>query len=144
MTQNLWMIGWCSHVVLIALYGVGVVSYGSLRHEVQSLPLWVPIVAGFNRRDFARWCALPCFIFGLLTMILIWLFLLGWAHVISGYFSAIEIAMTLVIGIASAIGLAQGFWRLRWNWRRSALCVLFAILQLGCFRISVLPHMAHR
>jgi hypothetical protein len=144
MTQNLKTIGCCCLVVLVALYVVGAVSHGSLRHEVQTLPLWVPIVAGFNRREFARWCALPCFLFWLLCMVLIWLFLLGWAHVISGHFSAIEIAMTLVIGIASAIGLVQCLWRLRWSWRHSTLLVLFAILQLACFRISMLPQIAHQ
>ena len=144
MTQNLKTIGCCCLVVLVALYVVGAVSHGSLRHEVQTLPLWVPIVAGFNRREFACWCALPCFLFWLLCMVLIWLFLLGWAHVISGHFSAIEIAMTLVIGIASAIGLVQCLWHLRWSWRHSALFVLFAILQLACFRISMLPQIAHQ
>ena len=144
MTRNLKTIGWCSLIVLVALYVVGAVSHGSLRHEVQTLPLWVPIVAGFNRREFARWCALPCFLFWLFVMTLIWLFLLGWAHAISGHFSAIEIAMTLVIGIASAIGLVLCLWHLRWIWRGSALFVLFAILQLACFRISMLPQIAHQ
>ena len=42
------IVGSCSLAILIALYVVGAVSAvpGSLRHEVQTLPLWVPIVAG--------------------------------------------------------------------------------------------------
>jgi hypothetical protein len=144
MTQNLRIIGWCSLVVLVALYVVGAVSHGSLRHEVQTLPLWVPIVAGFNSRGFSRWCALPCFLFWLLCMVLIWLFLLGWSHFLSGQFSPTEILLTVVIGIASAIGLVQCLWRLRWSWRHSTLLVLFAILQLACFRISMLPQIAHQ
>ena len=86
MPRNLKTIGWCSLVVLIALYVVGAVSHGSLRHEVQTLPLWVPVVAGFNSREFACWCALPCFLF--------WLFLLGWSHFLSGQFSPTEILLT--------------------------------------------------
>lgn len=65
MTNTLKIIGGCCLAVLMALYVVGAVSHGSLRHEVQTLPLWVPIVAGLNRRDFARWCALPCLVFWL-------------------------------------------------------------------------------
>src|SRR5690348_13651539 len=88
-------IGLCSLGILVALHVVGAVSHGSLRHEVQTLALWVPIVAGFNKREFSRWCALPCFIFWFVIMALIWLFLLGIAHVFSGNFSPIEIAKTI-------------------------------------------------
>jgi len=80
----------CSLAVLIALYVVGAVSHGSLRHEVQTLPLWIPIVLGFRRSQFAKWAALPCFLFWLAIMILIWLFLLGWTHIVRGHFSPIE------------------------------------------------------
>ena len=38
-------VAYCCLAVLIALYVVGAVSNGSLRHEVQTLPLWFPIVA---------------------------------------------------------------------------------------------------
>jgi hypothetical protein len=134
----------CALAVLVALYVVGAVSHGSLRHEVQTLPLWVPIVAGFNRREFARWCALPCFLFWLPIMVLIWLFLLGWSHVISGTFSPVEIAMTIVVGLASAAGLFSCLRGIRWSWFGAALFVLFAFLQLAAFRISMLPGIAHQ
>jgi hypothetical protein len=134
----------CCLAVLIALYIVGAVSHGSLRHEVQTLALWVPIVAGFNRREFARWCALPCMLFWLTCMTLIWLFLLGWAHIISGTFSPVEIAMTLVVGAASAVGLGLCIWRARWSWTGCALIVLFATLQVAAFRISMFPAIAHQ
>ena len=48
MINPLKTIGGCSLAVLVALYVVGAVSHGSLRHEVQTLPLWFPIVLGFN------------------------------------------------------------------------------------------------
>jgi hypothetical protein len=129
---------------LIALYVVGAVSHGSLRHEVQTLALWVPIVAGFNRREFARWCALPCFLFWLLCMVLIWLFLLGWAHIISGTFSPVDIAMTLIVGAASSLGCALCLRRARWSWLGATLIVLFGVLQVSAFRISMLPAIAHQ
>src|ERR1700733_1511911 len=92
----------CSLAVLAALYVVGAVSNGSLRHEVQTLPLWFPIVLGFKRREIAKWCALPCLVFWLAIMVLIWLFLLGWARVVSGHFSPVEITVTIVVGVACA------------------------------------------
>jgi hypothetical protein len=144
MTDSLRRIGWCCLAVLVALYVVGAVSHGSLRHEVQTLPLWVPIVGGFNRREFARWCALPCLFFWLACMVLIWSFLLGWSHVISGHFSPVETAMTVVIGAASAIGFGLCVGRVRWTAQGIGLAVLFAILQLSAFRISLLPALAHQ
>jgi hypothetical protein len=123
---------------------VGAVSHGSLRHEVQTLALWVPIVAGFNRREFARWCALPCFLFWLLVMVLIWLFLLGIAHVFSGHFSPIEIVMTVVVGLASTVGAVLCVLRARWSWLGAGLIVLFGALQVALMRISFLPAMAHQ
>jgi hypothetical protein len=141
---NLKGIGACCLAILVALYVVGAVSHGSLRHEVQTLPLWVPIILGFNRREMARWCALPCLIFWLGIMVLIWLFLLGWAHVISGHFSPVEIAMTLIVGVASVVGLALCARRLRWSTPGFALTVLFAILQLLAFRASMLPAIARQ
>jgi hypothetical protein len=144
MTFHLKAIGACCLAILIALYVVGAVSHGSLRHEVQTIGLWAPIVAGFNRREFARWCALPCFFFWFLMMTLVWLFLLGWSHLVSGTFSPIEIAMTLVVGVASAIGFGVCLWRARWTLRGGAQMALFAALQFAAFRISFLPAIAHQ
>lgn len=136
----------CCLAVLVALYIVGAVSHGSLRHEVQTLPLWFPIVLGFRRREVAKWSALPCLIFWLAIMVFIWLFLLGWARVVTGHFSATEIAMTLIIGVACIIGLTFSFrWRTTLSWLgASATAVAFAILQLAAFRISLIPYIATR
>ena len=134
--------------VLIALYVVGAVSVppGSLRHEVQTLPLWFPIVAGFQRREFAKWAALPCLIFWLTVMIFIWLFLLGWARIVTGHFSRAEVAMTLVVGAGAIVGLLAGA-----RWRTtvrpvmaSGVFILFGALQLLAFRISLIPYIARR
>jgi hypothetical protein len=139
-------LAWCSLAVLVALYVVGAVSNGSLRHEVQTLPLWIPIVLGFQGRKLAKWAALPCLLFWLLIMVAIWLFLLGWARIVTGHFSPVEIAMTLVIGLSSIIGIVRG---LRWRTSVSpakgvATVVLLAIFQVGAMRISLIPYIATR
>src|SRR6266853_3745757 len=111
---NARIVGFAALAILIALYVVGAVSVppGSLRHEVQTLPLWFPIVAGFQRRESAKWAALPCLIFWLIVMIFIWLFLLGWARFITGHFSPTEVAMTFVVGAGAIVGLLGG---VRWR-----------------------------
>jgi hypothetical protein len=139
-------IGYCSLTVLVALYVVGAVSNGSLRHEVQTLPLWFPIAAGFSKRELAKWSALPCLIFWLAVMILIWLFLLGWARIVRGHFSPVEIAMTVVIGVACMLGIGVA---LRWRTAVRPLtaigiATLFGALQLLAFRLSLIPYIATR
>jgi hypothetical protein len=139
-------IAYCSLSVLVALYVVGAVSNGSLRHEVQTLALWGPIVLGFRQRELAKWSALPCFIFWLVVMLFIWLFLIGWARIVTGHFSPVEIAMTLVIGVACVTGIVVS---VRWRTAVSTFtafgaAVLFGILQLLAFRISLIPYIATR
>src|ERR1035438_1352317 len=112
MTDNPKWIAYCSLAVLAALYVVGAVSHGLVRHEVETLPLWIPIVLGFRQRELAKWAALPCMVFWLILMVFIWLFLLGWARVFTGHYSPIEIAMTLVVGVACLAGIGSS---LRWR-----------------------------
>ena len=144
MPSSLKAVGACSLVVLIALYIVGAESHGSLRHEVQTLPLWFPIVLGFNRKEMARWCTLGCMIFWLPVMTLIWLFLLGWCHVLSGQFTPIEIVLTIVIGASSALAIVLSLRGIRWSLAGFALTLLFAALQVLAFRVSMLPAIAHQ
>ncbi len=134
----------CSLATLVALYVVGAVSHGSLRHEVQTLPLWFPIVSGFRRHETAKWMAVPCFFVWLVLMTFIWLFLLGWARVLTGHFSPIEIAMTLILGAACVIGIGVS---LRWrtgvsSGKAAGLAVLFGALQVLALRISLIPYIA--
>ena len=138
----------CSLAILLALYVVGAVSVppGSLRHEVQTLPLWFPVVLGFQKKELAKWTALPCLIFWLAIVSFIWLFLLGWARIVSGHFFPTEIAMTVVIGAASIVGLVVS---LRWRTsvppiRAAAVFLLFGALQLLAVRVSLLPYIASR
>jgi hypothetical protein len=134
--------------ILVALYVVGAVSIppGSLRHEVQTLPLWIPIVAGFRGREIAKWAVLPCLLFWLTIMVFIWLFLLGWARIVTGRFFPTEVAMTIVVGLACAIGLGAC---LRWR-TATRLPVAVAtftgmtVLQFLAFRISLIPYIGSR
>jgi len=139
-------IAYSSLAVLVALYVVGAVSHGSLRHEVQTLPLWFPIVWGVRRRELAKWSALPCFMILLAIMIAIWLFLLGWARILTGHFSPVEIAMTLIVGAGCLCGIGAGF---RWKTAvRPAtafgVVALFAALQILALRLSLIPYIATR
>jgi hypothetical protein len=140
------VIGYCSLAVLVALYVVGAVSHGSLRHEVQTLPLWFPIVTGVQQREIAKWSALPCLMFWLAIVIFIWLFLLGWARIVTGHYSPTEIAMTIVIGVACLTGLSTSV-----RWRTAVrpltavgVAALFLALQLFALRLSLIPYIATR
>ena len=131
-------------LILVALYVVGAVSVppGSLRHEVQTLPLWIPIVAGYRGRPIAKWAALPW----LAIMIAIWLYLLGIARIVTGRFFPTEVAMTLVVGAAAAIGLgACARWKTTTSLPAVAITLLaMTALQLLAFRISLIPYIGQR
>lgn len=139
-------IAWCCLITLVALYIVGAVSHGSLRHEVQTLPLWGPIVFGFRGQCMAKWSGLACLSVWLVLMLMIWAFLAGWSHVLSGHFSLIEIGLTIAIGVACLCGIVQS---LRWRTQMSTPAVfgafvLFAALQLAALRLSFLPYIANQ
>ena len=136
----------CCAAIILALYVVGLVSGTEIRHLVQTAPLWLGVILGWRSSSLARWIALPFFLFWLTIMVFIWLFLLGWARIVSGHFSPTEIAMTIVIGIAAVAGIAAAP---RAKMYAPALAaagafVLGAALQLAAFRISMLPAIARR
>jgi hypothetical protein len=137
-------IAWCSLAMLVALYVVGAVSHGSLRHEVQTLPLWVPIVLGFQRREMAKWAALPCLILWFVLMVLIWLGMLGWSRILTGHYTPAEVAMTIVVGAGCVIGLAVCLgWRTKVRpLAATGMALLFAVLQAAALRISLIPFIA--
>jgi hypothetical protein len=136
----------CSLAIMAALLVVGAVSHGVIRHIVQTAPLWIAIVLGTRRSDLSKWAALPSFVFWLLLMIAIWLFLLGWARIVSGTFTITEIAMTIVVGAASTLGIMAGL-RMRTATRlavAAATVLGVTLLNLIAFRVSLLPAIAHR
>jgi hypothetical protein len=136
----------CSLAIMAALLVVGAVSHGVIRHIVQTAPLWIAIVLGTRRSDLSKWAALPSFVFWLLLMIAIWLFLLGWARIVSGTFTITEIAMTIVVGAASTLGIMAGL-RMRTATRlavAAATVLGVTLLNPIAFRVSLLPAIAHR
>ena len=146
-TRGLLVVGSSSLVIIAALVlGVGLGSHLVLRHVVQTLPLWVAVSLGFRRRGTAGWAGLPAFLFWLVLMIFIWLYLLGVSRILSGHFTQLEIAMTIVVGIAAAAGIWASL-RLRSlvsAWRAAAIFLLVALVQFVCFRLSFLPGIAQR
>lgn len=136
----------CLVVILSLVVGVGLASNLVLRHMVQTLPLWFGVALGFRRANPTCWFVLPLFLFWLVLMGVIWLYLLGIANVISGHFSTVEIAMTILVGAASLTGIviSARFKSSLSPGKASAAFVAMALLQLACFRISFMPAIAHR
>jgi hypothetical protein len=141
------VIGICSLAIIAALVlGVGIRSHLLLRHIVQTLPLWVAVGLGFRRSRAAGWAGLPLFLFWLVLMTFIWLYLLGLSNMVSGHFTRLEIAMTIIVGIGSGAGIVA-FSRLKSllsGWRMATIFIVFAAVQFLCFRLSFLPAIAHR
>jgi hypothetical protein len=140
-------IAWgCLAIILALVMGVGVPDGLVLRHVVQTLPLWAAVVLGFRRSPATGWLALPFFLFWLVLMTFIWLFVLEIARIVTGTFSPLEIAMTIVVGAASVVGVVM-FGRIKSGlrtWAAVGLFVAGAVVQWGCFRLSLLPAIAHR
>jgi hypothetical protein len=135
----------CLAIILALVLGVGLASNLVLRHLVQTAPLWAGVVLGFRRSRAASWVGMPLFLFWLLLMGLIWSYLLGISNLLSGHFSPIEIAMTVVVGAASVAGIAsfirsQSFLS---PWTAGTIFAVTTIIQILAFRVSFLPAIAH-
>ena len=124
---------------------VGSVSSGILRHLVQTAPSWLTVYLGFRRRGLAKWTALPTYLFWLTLMALIWGYLLGWTSIVHGHFSPIEIAMTIVVGAASCVGIVKSLSiRSSANWFTAlSVSIIVIALQLGAFILSLQPGIAN-
>jgi|SRR5262245_49861808 len=144
-TRARW-IGSCLAAVVAALLAVGVASGTPLRHAIQVAPAAAVLAANVRRAPWAGAAAAAVFAFWLLIMTLIWLWLLGLARVVTGKFTPIEIALTLVIGLASLAGLfaaARGPARARAPARAAAFAAL-ALLQIAAMWLSLRPQVADR
>ena len=132
--------------IIGALLLVGVVSRGILRHVVQTAPLWLAVGLGARRSTLTRWAALPPLLFWLVLMLVLWMHLLGLVGWITGTFSPIEIALTVVVAAAALVGIRQASLVPASDARGlGALCTVVAVaaLQLLAFRWSFLPGIAH-
>lgn len=135
----------CLVVILSLAVGVGLASNLVIRHLVQTAPVWIAVALGLRRSRATSWAALPVLLFWLLLMTVIWLYLLGVSHLISGHFSPVEIAMTITVGVASVFGIASCL-RFKSSLSpaiKAAVLVLMGIAQFVCFRLSLLPAIAH-
>ena len=141
-----WIACCCLTILAALVLGVGVGSHLVLRHVVQTAPLWVGVILGFRRAQSTGWAILPSFLFWLLLMFVIWLYLLGIANLVNGHFSALEIAMTIVVGLASVAGLGMFFRStssISWL-ARAGLFIGLGAIQVACFMVSFSPSIAHR
>jgi hypothetical protein len=136
----------CCILLIAALWTVGVVANEIVRHLVQTAPIWIAVVLGVRRSEFSKWTALAFFIFWLFLMGLIWLYLLGWARVVSGTFSRTEITLTLIIGVVSLCGMVNCI-RLKGSAGPLAATAAFVgslLLQAAAIALSITPAIAHR
>jgi hypothetical protein len=130
----------CCLATIAALLVVGAVSSGVVRHLVQTSPLWIAVLFGLHNSVWSKWAALPCFVIWLLLMTATWLSLLGWVNLVSGSFSLIELTMTLIVGVASLVGIVCAL-AMRSSvrpWRATITVLVIAVLQLAVFPMSVL------
>ena len=128
-----------------ALIVVGMSSGTLLRHGVQIAPIVVALAVMARHPRGGAYGALPIFAIWTVLVVLIWLYVLGIARVVTGSFSPTELVCTVVIagcslaGAGSCITLARPF--------RLAQVVtglaLFA-LQVAALWVSFLGPIAHR
>jgi hypothetical protein len=129
--------------LIAALLAVGVVSGTLLRHVVQVTPPAVALLLAGRGAPAGRAAALPILTFWLGLMALIWLFLLDVVRLISGHFTIAEIALTIAIGMACAVGLVGGASPTAGVSapRRLVIAMLFAAAQIAALVSSMLlPH----
>jgi hypothetical protein len=137
----------CCLVIIAALVlGVGLATNLVLRHVVQTIPLWAGMILGLRRSPATGWVALAPLLVWFVLMFLIWSYLLGISHIVSGHFSPVEIVMTIIVGIAALVGIAS-FFRFRSSLSpltAGLVFVLMTVSQVVCLRVSFLPAIEHR
>jgi len=131
-------------VVAGALLVVGIVSNTMLRHLIQIAPLVGALGLLLRGSGLGVSAAAPLFAFWLLVMAAIWLFLLGIARIFTGTFTPAEVTLTIIIGVASALGVAAAWRRgATGPWpARVATVISFALMQFAAMWISVQPFVA--
>ena len=123
-----------------ALIVVGVSSGTLVRHTIQIVPIAVALAVVTRRPRWAAYGALPIFAIWILISVLIWLYLLGLARVITGTFPPAEIISTLFMAGFSAIGARASF-SLGRPFHPVQLVTIFGFvaLQVGALTLSFEP-----
>lgn len=128
----------CLICLIVSLLLVGIVSSTLPIHLIQVVPAAVVLAAIAGRSKWATQAALPIFLSWIAIMILIWLWLLGLARIVTGHFTPAEIMLTLVIGACSIRGAVAAARASSGGnlMSRIGMFVLFAGLQMGAMRLS--------
>jgi len=145
MSRNTLVIAICLVGIILSLLLVGVVSATLLRHVIQIAPVVAALVAVARRAKWETHAALPIFIFWFIIMVLIWLYLLGIARIVSGRFTPAEIVSTVIIGVCCLCGVASSLRTPTTASRtlRILMFVIFAALQVGAMWLSLSPFISH-
>jgi hypothetical protein len=136
----------CLMGIILGLILVGLVSGTPLRHVVQVLPACIVLVALNRPTPWTSYAALAIFIFWLLIMALIWLHILGLAHILSGNFSRAETVLTFFIGGWCLVGLFR-FFTTPTSAKLAARVTAFAgfaLLQIAALWLSLQPSLSNR
>jgi len=127
--------------IVVSLLLVGLVSHTPVRHVIQVVPVALAFVAVARRTSWALDAALPVLLFWFFIMLLIWLWLLGLARIVTGTFAPVEIALTIAVGISCVagflawLGLPSGDRTLA----RAAVFASFGLLQVAAMWLSLRP-----
>ena len=131
----------------LSLLLVGLVSDTLLRHAIQVSPIvLVLILAPRWPREVGSWMAVGLCSFWLAVMVLIWLFLLGISQIADGRYTAVEVALTILIGGLCSLGIVRAVGEGRsGGWPRALLLVAASwAIQVGVMAVSFLDPVAGR
>ncbi len=136
----------CLIGLILSLLLVGIVSGTLPRHLVQVSPAALVLTAVALRARWTAHAALPIFVFWIAIMILIWLYLLRLATIVTGHFTPVEIALTLVIGACSVRGILAALRASKGTSLASRILMfaVFAAMQMGAMWLSFREPFAHR
>jgi len=138
----------CLIGIALSLLAVGFVSGTILRHIIQVLPAITAAALVIRAPATGRAAALAIFVMWLAIMILIWLFLLGIAQVVSGRFTPVEIMLTILIGVFCSFGVSASVRGTVAGGRgialRIAAFVIALIAQIAAMWLSFQPWVARR
>ena len=125
----------------MSLLLIGVVSATPLRHLVQAVPAVVALGLVWRGIGWSPYSALPLFLFWLFLMSLIWLFIFGLAHLITGTFSPAERMLTVAIVLSCVLGIGAALRASPTSgWKSRSLAFLaFAFLAVAAMWASLQP-----
>ncbi|HEY4977711.1 MAG TPA: hypothetical protein VII25_00975 [Candidatus Acidoferrum sp.] len=133
----------CLIGVILGLLLVGLVGGTPLRHALQVMPACIVLVTLIRGASWGPLAAYAIFSFWLLIMVLIWLHLLGIAHILNGSFSTIEIILTVFVGGWCLFGIISTPFSAKLAVRVFAF-LSFALLQIAALWLSLQPYFARR